>query len=283
MLAAMMTLEEARSSAQVRVARLGDGATAYEVHGESGPWVVLVHGLLSPMAGFLPLARRLGAAGFRVLRYDMFGRGLSDRPAVRYDPALYVRQLRELTESLSIERMHLGSWSMGAIVAGRFALEHAARVDRLLLIAPALFTLQPLALRMVRRLPGAARLIARQAPAMVRALPRQHFRDSARVPGYLEQVSAQLAFPGLGESLASTLENFAWGYGPELREVGQHQRRVLAVWGDADPVTPFANAPRVCELFPRASLLTVPGALHAPHLEHADVVEPAVERFLRSL
>jgi pimeloyl-ACP methyl ester carboxylesterase len=274
----MTTLEQARHAAGVEQAALSDGVTAYHVHGESGPWVVFVHGLMSPMGGFEGLGKRLARAGFRVLRYDMFGRGLSDRPDVRYDPALYVRQLRELTESLSISRLHLGAWSMGGIIAGRFALELGERVERMVMIAPALFHTPPLPLRVMRRLPGMRAIVKKQARRMVEALPHEHFRNPP--PGYGEILAAQLAFPGVGESLASTLSHFAFGYGPELAAIAEHPRRLLVVWGDADPVTPYANAKRVCALFPRATLLTVRGALHAPHLEYPEQVEPAIERFL---
>jgi pimeloyl-ACP methyl ester carboxylesterase len=278
-LAPMTTLEQARGAAGVRQAVLSDGVTAYDVHGDSGPWVVFVHGLLTPMAGFEGLGRRLSRAGFRVLRYDMFGRGLSDRPAIRYDPALYVRQLRELTESLAISSMHLGAWSMGGVVAGRFALELGERVERMVMIAPALFQRQPPLLRVMRRLPGMRAIVKRQTRRMVERLPYQHFRSPP--PGYGEVVTAQLAFPGVGESLASTLRHFAFGYGDELRPLAEHPRRMLVVWGDADRTTPFENARRVCALFPRATLLTVHGARHAPHLENPEQVEPAIERFLR--
>jgi pimeloyl-ACP methyl ester carboxylesterase len=273
------TLDEARIEKGVRVAALSEGRTAYAVHGESGPWVVCVHGLLSPMGGFTSLGERLARAGFRVLRYDMFGRGLSDRPDVRYDPALYVRQLRELTESLSITSMHLISWSMGAVIGGRFALENGERVERMVLISPALFQAAPLQLRILLALPGSRALVKLRTPSVFRALPREHFKHPK--PGYYELLSAQLAFPGLPESLFSTLRNFAFGYGPELRPLAEHARRMLVVWGDADPTTPYRNAKRVSELFPRATLLTVQGALHAPHLEYPEQVEPAVERFLR--
>ena len=49
-----------------------------------------------------PTFKALTDAGFRVLRYDYYGRGFSDRPDVPYTQAFYVRQLAELLDSLKI-------------------------------------------------------------------------------------------------------------------------------------------------------------------------------------
>src|SRR5439155_24983892 len=124
-----------------------DGVTAYHVHGDAGPWVVLVHGLVTPMYAWESLATALAAAGFRVLRYDQLGRGLSDRPRAQYDLPLYVRQLRQLLAALDIASAHVVGWSMGSVVASRFALESPERVRSHVLIAPGLLVPQPLRLR----------------------------------------------------------------------------------------------------------------------------------------
>ena len=43
-------------------------------------------------------------AGFKVLSYDMYGRGYSDRPEVTYDQKLYQGQLLELIDGAWFER-----------------------------------------------------------------------------------------------------------------------------------------------------------------------------------
>jgi pimeloyl-ACP methyl ester carboxylesterase len=156
----MSSLSRARSAARAQVAPLSEGLTAYHIAGDRGPWVVLVHGLVTPSYAWEPLAETLAAEGFRVLRYDHFGRGLSDRPAIRYDLDLYVCQLRELIDTLGIESMHLIGWSMGGLIVTRFAAEHPASVASLTLISPGLF-LDSLGFgQRLSRLPGMHRLIA---------------------------------------------------------------------------------------------------------------------------
>jgi len=276
------TLAAARTADGARTVRLSDGETAYHVEGTAGPWVVLVHGLVTPMYTWEPLSAALAAAGFRVLRYDHLGRGLSERPRTRYDLALYVRQLSELTRALDIEAAHLVGWSMGCVINSRFALERPDAVLRHVLIAPGLFVDPPLRLRVVSSLPLVGpSILARRAPSFIAELPAEHLEYPERFPGYLDRMLAQTRQPGLGESFASTLLHYPWGSGPEFRAAGEHPRPVQLVWGDADPATPYRNVPRVREIFPRAELVTVAGARHAPHVEHPVRVHPPILDFLR--
>ena len=233
----MQSLAQAREAASAQSAALSNGVTAYHVAGDRGPWAVLVHGLVTPGYAWEPLSEVLVAQGFRVLRYDQLGRGLSDRPRVRYDLDLYVGQLRELVDTLGIESVHLIGWSLGAVIVTRFAPECPDRV------------------------------------ASVAHLSRPY-----RFPDYSERAREQLRFPGMAESFASTVANYPAQGGDQWASVGAHPRPVLVVWGTEDEVTPFANNARVLRLYPRAELLAVQGAKHAPHLDHPEIVHPAILR-----
>ena len=83
--------------------RLTDGYTHYEIAGPpAGHVVVLAAGFSVPYYIWDPTFNALAEAGFRVLRYDYYGRGFSDRPDVPYTQAFYVRQLGELLDSLKV-------------------------------------------------------------------------------------------------------------------------------------------------------------------------------------
>ncbi len=84
---------------------LEDGVTHYELTGPAdGPLVVLVHGFSVPFYVWDPTVAGLTAAGFQVLRYDLYGRGYSDRPETDYDLDLFVRQLSQLTEVVTLSK-----------------------------------------------------------------------------------------------------------------------------------------------------------------------------------
>ena len=90
-----------RKNAAGSFIQLADGVTHYEMGGkEPGDPVVLIHGFSVPYFIYDPTFKFLTEAGFRVLRYDLYGRGFSDRPAGRYDMDLFVNQLSQLLDAL---------------------------------------------------------------------------------------------------------------------------------------------------------------------------------------
>ena len=63
-----------------QIAALPSGKTWYSWHGlQDGPVAVCVHGLSTPAFVWGAVVDILVAQGFRVLTYDLYGRGLSDR------------------------------------------------------------------------------------------------------------------------------------------------------------------------------------------------------------
>src|SRR5579871_77548 len=127
----------ARRSAPGKFVRLTDGMTHYDVTGpDSGRTIVLVHGFSVPYYIWDSTAAGLAAAGNRVIRYDEYGRGWSDRPALPYDANLYDRQLRELLDALHTPRVDLAGVSMGGWVTATFASRHPDRIRTLILIDP---------------------------------------------------------------------------------------------------------------------------------------------------
>ena len=82
---------------------LSDGITHYRLSGPvDGKVVVLVHGGTVPMWTWNKQVEAFNDAGFRVLSYDKYGRGYSDRPNVTYDQELYKKQLLELVDELEL-------------------------------------------------------------------------------------------------------------------------------------------------------------------------------------
>jgi len=70
--------------------------------------VVLVHGFSVASYCWERTVPALVEAGFRVLTFDLYGRGYSDRPDGPYNLDLFVRQIDELlTRSTSWSRLTL--------------------------------------------------------------------------------------------------------------------------------------------------------------------------------
>jgi pimeloyl-ACP methyl ester carboxylesterase len=83
------------------------------------------------------LYQGLADSGFRVVRFDYYGRGWSDRPDLKYDLDTFVRQLDELLDSLRIDQpVHLGGLSFGAAIVTEFTAKHPGGCVRLSMWIP---------------------------------------------------------------------------------------------------------------------------------------------------
>lgn len=130
-----------RKSAGGSFIKLQDGVVHYDIAGPAeGKTVVLVHGFSTWSFTWDATFQALVQAGFRVLRYDLYGRGYSDRPAVVFDKDLFDRQLFGLLAVLDIhDRVGLVGNSMGGLITTTFAARHPEKVRTLSLIGAGLF------------------------------------------------------------------------------------------------------------------------------------------------
>lgn len=128
-----------RKQAEGRFAKLSDGQTHYRWSGGSrGPVIVAVHGLTTPAIVWNAVTPILTGLGFRVLSYDLYGRGFSDAPRDKQNLDFFVRQLDELlTDQQVTDNITLMGYSMGGSIVTAFAATQSHRIARVLLIAPA--------------------------------------------------------------------------------------------------------------------------------------------------
>lgn len=97
--------------------------------GGDGPPLVMVHGIGDDPHVFDDLASLLRNR-FRIVAYARRGHGLSESAGL-YDGATLVEDLRQLLDSLGIQRTSLMGWSMGGNEITAFAGSYPQRVDRL--------------------------------------------------------------------------------------------------------------------------------------------------------
>jgi pimeloyl-ACP methyl ester carboxylesterase len=97
-----------------RAYRLCDGSP-------DGELLVLVHGATVPSWEFDALVPPLLRAGFRTLRFDLYGHGASDRPPGAYTFERFTRQLIEMLDVSGVRRATLLGHSFGAAVVAAVA------------------------------------------------------------------------------------------------------------------------------------------------------------------
>lgn len=101
----------------------------YDVHDGDGPYLLLVHGILSSRAQWLPNLATLSTVA-RPVVVELFGHGRSPSPEEpeAYTPAHYVREFERIREDLGAERWFVLGQSLGAALTLRYVLDHPERV-----------------------------------------------------------------------------------------------------------------------------------------------------------
>jgi pimeloyl-ACP methyl ester carboxylesterase len=278
--------ELARKEASGSFVRLSDGYTHYEL---SNPeWentVVLVHGFSIPYFIYDPTFEFLTKSGFRVLRYDLFGRGFSDRPETRYNIDLFVRQLEDLLDALRFTRpVNLVGLSTGGPISATFAVRFPERVSKLVLIDPVGGRSFPLGrVLKIAAMPFLGEtiigLLGSKGMARISAsdLSIRRFADQL-LSGYI--VSMQ--YKGFKRAILSTIRNNMLGSFRDVYEqIGKMDKPVLLFWGDHDHTVPFKHSDALRTVLPNAQFHAIENCGHIPHYERPDEVNPILLDFLR--
>ncbi|MBE9516275.1 MAG: alpha/beta hydrolase [Proteobacteria bacterium] len=276
--------DEARQAAPGSFIRLSRGMVHYEMTGpEHAETVVLIHGLATPSFIWDHNVAALVSAGFRVLRYDHYGRGFSDRPDVVYDRDLYDQQLVELLQKLNVKPpVHLVGLSMGGAVATIFTDRHPDMVAKLCLIAPAGFPIEEsLAVKLAKMPVIGDYLMAMIGDRIVLEGVKEAFVDPEKLPEFEEKFKVPLQYAGFQRALLSTLRHMDMDNLSETyQRVGKQQKPVLLLWGSKDQVLPFANSEKVREAIPQLVFRDVAGAGHNLNYENPEIVNPVLYEFL---
>lgn len=234
-----------------------------EYYDESdGPPLLMIRGLGAQATTWgepvlAPLRERV-----RVIRLSNRGTGLSDKPAGPVSIRTMADDAAALLDALGVDRAHVFGVSMGGMIAQELALNHAERVDRLVLGCT--FAGGPNAVRagadvMALLTPQAGQSaeeqIRRTRPALVTERTmreRGEFLDEMmridlETPTPLETVVKQLA--AIGEF--DTYDRL-----PSIRAP------TLVIHGDSDVLVPAENARILHERIPGSTLEIVPEAGH---------------------
>ena len=269
--------DAARADAPGAFIDLKHGRTHYRYFGpQSAPLAVCVHGLTTPSFVFEALADGLVAKGYRVLVYDHYGRGFSDRPTAAQDREFFVSHLDELLNALGEhEKFLLIGYSMGGAVAAAYTAAFAQRVRNLVLVAPAGMghQLGPLA-NFIRVMPGIGDwlFMAGYGRSHRKGTEKERALHSA-VPFVVDRQQRELQYRGFLPSVLSSLRN-----GLRAQAKADHQSiheagtKVVAIWGAADDVIPLDCKDKMAGWNPAAEQVVVPDEGHSLPYTHPDAV-----------
>jgi len=265
--------------------KLTEGVTHYELTGpEDGQVVVLVHGATIPMYLWDAQAESLAKAGYRVLRYDMYGRGYSDRPDGDYSQAFYRKQLLDLLDALKIKQpVDLVGVSMGGALAVDFTANYPDRVKDLVLIAPMINSIANDTNFKLMRIPAVGEFLTRLIAVKVMSdRAAQLMQKSPKAAEYAKQFKDQTQFKGFEKASLAAARSDAWAdYTADYEKVGKQDHKILLIWGTADnDITP-QMVQAIQKALPNVEFKQLNGIGHDPQVEVPDQVNSLILDFLK--
>ena len=279
--------DEVRSGLPGQFVQLSNGVTHYQLNGrEDAPTVVLVHGFSVPYYVWDPTFDALIDAGFRVLRYDLYGRGYSDRPDVEYNLDLFTEQLEQLLSALNIDKpLSLVGLSFGGPVVARFANQHPEQVRGLVFfdpqVAPVSTTdISPMNVPFV----GEYFMAVYVAPVMLPRSQSDDFYQPERFPDWEDRYRVQMQYTGFKRAILSTIRNMV-GMDAlrEYRKLESGNYPIALFWGQEDQTVSSADIALLREAIPELEFHSVEQAGHLAHYERPEVVNPILIEFLRKI
>jgi len=277
-----------RDQAPGRFVDLSRGRTHYQWSGPDRTHViVLIHGLSTPSWVFTGIERGLVISGYRVLTYDLYGRGFSDHVAGAQTLAFHTQQLTELLDALGVdEPVSLLGYSMGGAIATRFAAEHSDRVDRLILLAPAGIAHNPGLLLTLAQKGGVfgswlwgllCGLSLRRAAAREAAAPTV-------IPDLADRIKAETRRKGyLPAILSSQRHALQENLEADHREIAAMYIPTKAIWGEKDPVIPISAMGGLTRWNRQAHQEVIPVAGHGLAFTNPKEVLATFREFLRDI
>ena len=267
--------EQARAHAPGQFVQLSRGVTHYRMLGpKTGELLVLIHGgMVSGMHAWEPNQHFLAAQGYRVLMYDLYGRGYSDRIKGKYTPELLFQQFEELLTALKIQKpFYLAGLSLGSMVAINHTRRNPGQVKKLMLISPAArgkFALHP-----ALKVPVLSDFLLTTywRPQAIQSQMNEFYQPE-KFPEYRTRLEKMARYRGYKAANYSTwLHTLTYNMDGPLAEIGAQGTPVLLLLGAHDPYLNADEALAYKNLIPGLKVKEIAHAGHIVNYEQAAAV-----------
>lgn len=252
--------------------------------------ILLIHGLGDEADTWRHLIPML-ATTQRVIALDLPGFGRSDKPNVAYTIPFFHDTILELLDTLAIQSATLVGHSLGAIIAHTIALNHPARVNRLVLVGgvPIASAQKINLVTLLFLIPGLGEWLYNR----LRDNPQAAYRTLA--PYYhriddLPEADRTFLFQRVNErvwsdeqrrAFLSTLRNLVRWIPGQQKDLPARLKNfsvpTLVIWGENDRVNSIESGKALVKLQSTARLVVVPNAGHNVHQENPGAVLEALE------
>jgi pimeloyl-ACP methyl ester carboxylesterase len=246
----------------------------YYVSGPAGGEpVVLLHGLGGRSEDWIRMLPYLQSAGYRVYTPDLLGFGQSDEPrSASYSIQEQARLVVGFMDSIGLERVDLGGWSMGGWIAQKVAVDNPDRVRRLVLMDSAGLKVPP---------KWDTRLFTPTTPEELNQLHALLTPDPKPMPKFVVEDMLRLS-RDYGWVVKKALASMLTAKDVMDDDLPSLKMPVLILWGDQDKITPLSEGLTMHSLIPGSWLHVASGCGHVAPASCVDQLGPALTSFLKN-
>lgn len=248
----------------------------------AGQPILMLHGAFSSLHTFESWKDILIKKGFRVLRIDLPGFGLTgSRHDHDYSIPMYCHVIESFLKLLNVEQCHIAGNSLGGWLAWELALHNPKLVDRLVLISSAGFLDDrsiPLPFKMAKT-PFVNRVIKYAVKRnMLEQFVREVYGDKSKITTELiDRYYDLFSREGNPEAFLSLCNQKMKDNTHKLKHI---KHDTLILWGENDEWLPVENAYRFSIQMPNSKLIIYEGVGHIAMEEIPVISSKDVSGFL---
>lgn len=235
----------------------------------SGPIILLLHGSGRSVADWMEGFGEGLATNYRVIGFDYYGHGLSDRShGLSYGHRLWTQQAIDLLDALAVERVTVVGHSVGGVIAARIAADFPERVSHVVTVGTGMAMDPAQQLLMVpgvgEWIMGRERVFGDTFSDAHRVRQERAFRIAGTRAAFLTYIRRQYTIDGF---------RLLWGVYEEINAP------VLHVSGTGDQSIP-TEAAQALSLRTGGEFASVNGAGHDVHIDAPGELIRLIEQFL---
>jgi pimeloyl-ACP methyl ester carboxylesterase len=264
-----------------------EGAEINYVEMGEGPVALFVHGLGAMWQSWLENIPEL-ARDHRVIALDLPGFGRSEMPVEEISIDGYARLVASFMDKVGVDRATVIGNSMGGFIGAELAIRNPERVERLVLVSPAILWQEYKRAKPLTRLAVVTEASATRAMAgsqkMARTRPRlRHLALMASGFRYPHLLSPELSVEMIRTARRTK------GFVPALQALADFPLReelpkiaapTLVVWGAHDPLVHRKHAHELKQLIPNVELVIFERTGHEAMAERPERFHRVLREFL---
>lgn len=266
--------------------KVGGIRVRYLAAGESGPPVILVHGLGASAEIWKDNIRGL-AAGHRVYAPDLVGFGHTDKPDIKYSPFDFLIFLKDFIDVLGFEKINTIGLSLGGGISLLYAIEYPERIDKLVLVDSAGLGREMTIPMRLGSISFLSRWFKVSKPILEGLMKRLVYNPDVITSGLVDLYYKLLSQPDSMRTISRVLSSVADLAGAKKDVLALIRDRLdtiaaptLIVWGKEDRILPLEHGIHGQQQIQGSRLFVFEHCGHVPNLEKPHEFNELVLKFL---